>query len=319
MIKKLLITGVSGFVGTNLVIYLKNKGEYHITGVTRNPENCNHIQASVDNLITYDELFNDDFNFEVVVHLAGQVIKKNEGTDSEGYFREANFLLTKNIFDHFLSLNQSNKFIFLSSIHVLTEIPNRVITEDYLPEPFTPYGRSKFEAECYIRDHTPEDKSVYIYRPTMIHGEGNRGNMKSLYNYLMQGWPYLLGKVNNKRSFLSIENLCFIIKETLDNDIKVGYYHLADDEPTYTHDLIELISEISGKKIRKVNLPLFLVWVAAKIGNLLPVPFDTHRYGKLTSDFIVDNYKIKQAIGKPLPVSAQNGVRRTIESFEKPE
>lgn len=315
MQKHILITGVSGFVGTNLVKYLRTMDCYHIVGATRNPDRCSHVKPYVDRIITYEQLFGEEFNYECAVHLAGQVIQKREGKNSEKYFMEANFDLTKRIFDHFLSFGQSKKFIFLSSIHVLTEIPNRVITEDYPPEPFTPYGRSKFEAECYIREQKTDDKQVYIYRPTMIHGEGNQGNLKSLFNYLVKGWPYVLGKVNNKRSFLSIENLCFIIKETIENEITDGYYHLADDEPTHTQDLIEMIFEISGKKSRKINLPMLIIWIAAQLGNILPVPFDMHRYGKLTSDFVVDNQKIKEAIGKPLPVTSQEGIRQTIESF----
>lgn len=317
MSKRILITGVSGFVGTNLSKYLNKYASCIIVGVSRNPEKCKNLEPFIHRLITYEDLFNEEFNYEVVIHLAGQVIKKNEGKNSEDIFRDANYLLTKRIFDLFRASEKTESFLFLSSIHVLTEIPTEIITEDYIPEPFTPYGRSKYEAECYIQAHDTPDKHIYILRPTMIHGEGNRGNLKSLYNYLLMGGPYLLGKVNNKRSFLSIENLSFVISEAINRKIESGTYHVADDDPTYTHELIDLISELSGKKIRKYRVPLIFIRFVAKLGNYLPIPFDMHRYGKLTSDFLVDNQKIKKAIGKPLPISADEGIRRTIRSFIK--
>ena len=319
MSKRVLITGVSGFVGNNLVQYLREYGDYHIVGVTRSLVKCKHIKQQLDHIITYEELFNEEFNYEIVVHLAGQVIMNYEGRNSEEIFMDANFHLTKQIFDLFTVSVRSEKFIFLSSIHVLTEIPDRIITEDYSPNPFTPYGRSKYEAEQYIQDHIVRDKHIYIFRPTMIHGEGNRGNLKSLYDYLVKGYPYFLGTVNNKRSFLSVENLCFIINELIKNPISSGLYHLSDDEPTSTRELIDLFEEMLQNKIRRFKIPYSLLYLISKIGQILPIPFDDQRLAKLTSNFIVSNKKIISAIGKPLPLSPREGMRRTIQSFIKNE
>jgi len=315
MKKKILITGITGFVGRNLLGYLRQHGNYHITGVSRTKAKLYNLSDPLDEAITYDELFKNKTTHQIVIHLAGQVIKREEKKDLDSEYRSANYQLTKKIYDHFLKDNQSGKFIFLSSIHVLTEIPEKIIDESYSPVPFTYYGRSKFDAENYIKSNQKENKHSYILRPTMIHGPGNKGNLKSLYDYLISGRPYLLGAINNKRSFLSIENLSFVIKEIIDHDIKDGLYHISDDEPTETHQLIELISEISGVKTRMYNIPLPLMYLFAYIGNFLPIPFDIHRYGKLTSDFIVKNDKIKKAINKTLPISAEEGMKRTIESF----
>lgn len=315
MKKKILITGFTGFVGQNLLEYLQKESIYHITGVTRDKTVSNTERCIPDNIITYSELFKVQNNFDSIIHLAGQVIKENEDLNFDLEYKKANYNLTKNIYDYFLKDNKTEKFIFLSSIHVLTEIPNRIIDESYPPVPFTPYGRSKYQAENYILSKQFEDKHTYILRPTMIHGPGNKGNLKSLYTYLNAGWPYLLGSVNNKRSFLSIENLCFVIKEIINNDIEDGLYHIADDEPTETHQLIRDISEISGQNIKKFNIHIKLLRLLAIIGNYTPIPFDIHRYGKLTSDFIVKNDKIKAAIGKPLPVSSREGMRQTLRSF----
>lgn len=315
MIKKILITGVSGFVGKNLLEYLRNSGEYYITGVSRDIERLKNLSNHLDEGISYKQLFENWQSFNQIIHLAGQVIKKEEDPSSDSLYKEANYDLTCKIYDQFLQDEQSEKFIFLSSIHVLTEIPDRVIDESYPPMPFTPYGRSKYEAEKYIIANESSKKKAYILRPTMIHGPGNKGNLKSLYNYIISGLPYLFGAANNSRSFLSIDNLCFVLKEILDNEIEEGLYHIADDEPTKTHELIDKISKISGVKSRKYNIPLPLLRTFAKMGNYLSFPFDSHRYGKLTSDFVVKNDKIKKAIAKPLPVTSDEGMNKTIESF----
>jgi len=315
MKKKILITGVTGFVGKNLLRYLKKNDDYEITGVSRKKSKLDFLNNWLDHGISYEELFVQKKSYQAVIHLAGQVIKISENQSSDKQYRKANFELTRKIYSYFLNDSKSQKFLFLSSIHVLTEVPDCVIDEEYVPAPFTPYGRSKYEAERYIESTDHTGKQIYILRPTMIHGPGNKGNLKSLYNYLNSGWPYLFGAANNKRSFLSIENLCFILKEIIDNDIESGLYHLADDEPTETQELINKITTVSGIKTRKYYIPLPLLRFIAKIGNYLPIPYDIHRFGKLTTDFIVKNDKIKQAIGKPLPISAEDGMTRTIQSF----
>ena len=77
----------------------------------------------------------------------------------------------------------------------------------------------------------PKGKRVYILRPCMIHGPGNKGNLNLLYQLVSKGLPWPLGGFQNQRSFLSVENLCFVIKELLENEsIPSGVYQVADDE-----------------------------------------------------------------------------------------
>jgi len=85
-------------------------------------------------------------------------------------------------------------------------------------------------AEQYILSQPiPEGKRVYILRPCMIHGPGNKGNLNLLYSLVTKGFPWPLGLFENSRSYLSIENLCFIIKELIDReDIPSGVYNVAN-------------------------------------------------------------------------------------------
>ncbi len=322
--KKIIITGIRGFVGTNLKKNLKTRSEheYHITGASRKRENLEDNRGFMDDICSYDELCKGEnkrenkYSFDAYIHLAGKVIHDQQLKDSDEYF-QVNYEQTKRIYNQFLADPRAKKFIFLSTIHVLTEKPDRVIDETFQPKPFTPYGKSKFDAENYIKLNAKPGKNYYILRPTMIHGPGNKGNLNLLYKMIERGFPYLLGSINNCRSFTSIDNLAFIIDELLQSDVEAGLYHIADDEPTYSHDLIRMIGSLLGKKVKIISVPLFLLKTIAKIGNYLKLPMNDHKLTKLTEDFIVSNEKIKKAIGKPLPVDTKKGLEKTLRSFSE--
>jgi nucleoside-diphosphate-sugar epimerase len=94
----------------------------------------------------------------------------------------------------------------------------------------------------------------------MIHGPGNKGNLNLLYKIVFKGLPWPLGAFENKRSFCSIDNLCFIINELIDNNkIPSGIYNVADDEAISTNELISLIAERQGKKSYILKIPKFII------------------------------------------------------------
>ena len=94
------------------------------------------------------------------------------------------------------------------------------------------------------------DKSVFILRPCMIHGPGNKGNLNLLYKVVSKSIPWPLGAFDNRRSFTSIDNLCFVIDRLISEKSRPGVYHIADDEPLSTNELIEVICETMGRKAR---------------------------------------------------------------------
>jgi len=314
MKQKVVVTGVRGFVGHNLKEYLLSHSDFELTGASRNVKALKEEGEGLAATCSYDDIFNAKYNFDSYVHLAGKVIGISNRGEDEEYYR-VNYVQTKRIFDRFLDDPNAKKFIFVSTIHVLTEKPVGVIDESYTPKPFTPYGKSKYMAENYIRENSSEQKKCYILRPSMIHGPGNKGNLNLLYGLIKKGYPYPFGKINNKRSFVSIDNFSFIIKALLTKNIKQGLYHIADDDPTYTHDLIQLIAEELETEPKIINVNLNLLKFVAKLGNHLPIPLNEHRLQKLTEDFIVSNKKLINEIGEELPVKSEDGIKKTIKSF----
>lgn len=312
--KHVLITGIRGFVGSNLMEYLLKDDLFQISGVSRNKEHIANLKPVIKDTFSTNDIYEKGLGFDAYVHLSGKVYDvRYKGSESE-YF-EANYEATKRLFNQFINDQQAECFIFLSTIHVLTESPEIELDENYNPEPFTPYGKSKYKAEKYIQNHCPPDKKYYILRPSMIHGPGNKGNLNLLYNLVKSGLPYPVGAYNNKRSFVSIENLCFVIRELILNDVERGLYHIADDDPTYTHDLVKLIAEATDKKGRIWNVNPVLLNLVAKLGNTLPLPLNQHRLNKLTGDFVVSNDKLITALGKTLPVKSDDGLRVTLKNL----
>lgn len=290
----IFLTGSSGFVGKN--IYSKFSDHYKISKYKRGTE--------------------ININEHIVIHLAGKAHDlKNVSDQSDYYF--SNTELTKQVFDQFLKSN-AKVFIVLSSVKAAADILTTELTELYQPNPITHYGKSKLLAEQYILNkEIPKGKRFYILRPCMIHGHGNKGNLNSLYKIVSKGFPWPLGSFENKRSFCSIDNLCFIINELIENqEIPSGIYNIADDDPVSTNELISLISDSQFKAARIWNIPKFLIFTFAKIGNILKFPLNTERLQKLTETYIVSNNKIKEAINKPLPFSAKEGLIKTINSFK---
>ena len=294
---KITITGSKGFVGANLHGYLKLFHELHSISVRYQPNQ------------------NFDLTTDAIIHLAGKAHDLKKISQPQEYY-EANFELTKQVFDSFL-LSDASVFIFMSSVKASADEVKDILTEENSPNPKTHYGISKLQAENYIlNQQLPEGKRVYILRPCMIHGPGNHGNLNLLYTIVKKGFPWPLAAFENQRSFLSIDNLCFVIQELLNrNDIPSGIYNVADDKPLSTNELIGLISKSQNKLPKTLAIPKKLIYLLAKIGDVLHLPLNSERLQKLTDSYLVSNDKIVKAIGKPFPISAEEGFKKTFQSF----
>jgi len=297
---KISITGSSGFVGQNLLAYLKNNFECNT--VSRSDLNSNSLSLK---------------GADVVIHLAGKAHDMKNIADPNEYY-QVNSELTKHLYDNFLR-SDAKKFIFISSVKSVADQVEGVLTENHKPNPQTDYGKSKLMAEVYIQNQTlPKGKSFYILRPCMIHGPGNRGNLNLLYKFVKKGIPYPLAAFNNKRSFLSIENLCFIIKEIIEGNCSdSGIYNVSDDEALSTNIVVTILASSLNVKARLWRIPINIIKFVAKLGDWFNLPLTSERLSKLTESYIVSNEKIKDALNKKLPLTSIKGLEITANSFNK--
>lgn len=309
---KILITGIHGFVGSNIVESVKNKHLLYGLDIVTLPLD------GVEHIYKWNEL-NLIPEVDVIIHLAGKAHDLKNKSLADEYF-EVNTALTKKVYDWFLN-SSAKKFIFFSSVKaVADEVKGEMLTEDVEPKPVGPYGESKREAEIYILNQ-PLDSNVkraYILRPSMIHGPGNKGNLNLLFSMVNKGIPWPLGAFENKRSFTSMDNLIFIIHKLFEKDVDSGVYNIADDEAVSTNKLISIIAEVIGKPIRIWNVNKLSVNFLALFGSWLHLPLNQERLKKLTENYIVSNKKIKKALGiEEMPVNAINGLSNTVKSFIK--
>jgi nucleoside-diphosphate-sugar epimerase len=293
----IVITGSTGFIGQNLIDFFKKK------------------EIVYDTLSLRNELYELSEKTEVVIHLAGKAHDLKKVSNESEYYH-VNTELTKTLYDKFLVSN-AKTFIYLSSIKAVSDNPLFELDENFSPNPLTSYGKSKLLAEKYILENNNNNKKVYILRPCMVHGIGNKGNLNLLYKLVKKGVPYPLGRYENKRSYLSIANLLFIISELLTNNlVESGVYHVADDEPLSTKKVVSIMYRVLNRKPIFWFFPKKIIRIISLIGDILNLPINSEKIQKLTENYIVSNKKIKQAIGKKLPFTAEEGLVSTIKSFQ---
>ncbi|WP_320907942.1 NAD-dependent epimerase/dehydratase family protein [Bacteroides nordii] len=337
----ILITGAYGFVGSNLINSLKNG--YSLYGL----DIISPVKEGVIKTFLWKDIESADSihelpHFDAIIHLAGKAHDTKNQSAAQIYF-DINTGLTQKIFDFFLK-SSAKKFIFFSSVKAAADsVVGDILTEDVIPAPVGPYGESKIKAEEYIINkltvdngqltvamqhdsaancqlstvHCQLNKQVYILRPCMIHGPGNKGNLNLLYNVVKKGIPWPLGAFENRRSFTSIDNLCYVVEGLLTKDVPGGIYHMGDDEAMSTNELIATMCEVMGKKPHIWKINRGIMEGCAGLGTLFHLPLNTERLRKLTENYVVSNAKIKAALGiDKMPVTAKEGLIKTIRSFK---
>lgn len=312
----ILITGIHGFVGSNLVVALKKRHTIYgldIVALEKEGVVKTFSWEDIKSAQTLPE-------FNAIIHLAGKAHDTKNQSEAQVYF-DINTGLTQKIFDFFLE-SSAKKFIFFSSVKAAADsVVGDVLTEDVIPTPVGPYGESKIKAEEYIQSQLQcanwnREKQVYILRPCMIHGPGNKGNLNLLYNVVKKGIPWPLGDFENRRSFTSIDNLCYVVEGLLTKNVASGIYHMGDDEALSTNELITLMCEVLGHKPHIWRMNKRMMEGCARLGTLLHLPLNTERLRKLTENYVVSNAKIKEALGiDRMPVRAEDGIKKTVQSF----
>ncbi len=318
---KILITGIHGFVGSNLVKAFASKHTIYGLDIVA------PVREGIVATFSWDDLRQGNIPpVDAIIHLAGKAHDTQNSSAAQEYF-DINTGLTQRIFDYFTE-STARSFVFFSSVKAAADsVAGEELTEDVIPAPKGAYGESKIAAEEYIRARVniddnrvytlPDDKRVYILRPCMIHGPGNKGNLNLLYKVVQYGMPWPLGAFDNKRTFTGIDNLCFVVEELIKGYVPGGVYHMSDDTGISTNELIKLICKVKGKKAYIWKLNKRMMTFIARCGTVLHLPLNSERLRKLTENYVVSNRKLKAALGiKSMPMTAQESLLITIKSFE---
>ncbi len=279
--KKLLITGSTGYLGDTFI----------------NQYNCKYKfeKFSLLNQKLEDINFN---SIEVVLHCAALVHQKIEHPYEK--YHEINVDYPVKL-ARLAKQNGVKQFIFISTIAVYGEEKEKLDESTYC-KPITLYGKSKLEAEKQLLELNDDDFVVSIIRSPMIYGKSAPGNIDILVK-LVKKIPIIpLGNIQNKRTFIFIQNLCYIINELILQK-KSDIFLAADDEPISTSRLIELIAKNLEKKIYLIKIPFF-----ESLLKILKPSFHKRLYGSLE----IDNTITKDKLNLKNPYSAEEGIKLMI-------
>jgi nucleoside-diphosphate-sugar epimerase len=306
---KVLISGSTGFIGENLTRYLERVGH---SVVHLNRRKLDEQGSS----LTWDELKQLPEDCEVVIHLAGKA-HDNEGIVELNEYMAVNHDLSVHLFELF-QRSKAHTFIFLSSVKAIADTVEGFLTENHQAKPRTPYGISKLEAERSLRAKKPKaGQRLFILRPCMVYGPGNKGNLNLLYHFVAKGLPYPLAAFENRRSFLSVNNLNFVIGEIIrDSNLAGDSFNLADDDSYSTNELVSLISKVLDRKVVFIHLPVKLVKIIFKCGDWLKLSINSASLKKLTENYLVSNLRIKKSLKiDSMPFALEKELESTIRSF----
>ena len=279
--KRILLNGCNGYVGSDFLNQYKNKYLF---------EKFSLLNQKLDN-INFD-------NIDIVLHCAALVHQKIEHPYEKYYDINVEYPVK---LAKLAKQNGVKQFVFISTIAVYGEEKEK-LNENTTYKPITSYGKSKLEAEKQLVELNDDNFIVSIIRPPMIYGKNAPGNIDSLVK-LVKKLPIIpLGKIENKRTFVSIQNLSYIIDEII-NQKQNGTFLVSDDEAISTSRLIELISKNLDKKIYLVKIAFF-----ESLLKILKPSFHKRLYGSLE----VDNSITKEKLNLKNPYSVEDGIKLMI-------
>ncbi len=332
---KILVTGASGFVGTELLKFWRNAA-HDITGTSQvmpfppsditqssfdqaGQSQVNHQKDSSVTWLLVDDLVSADWDkivsgHDIVVHLAARVHQMTDGPEAARFYFQTNTEGTRRLAEasHKAGVR---RFVFISTVKAMGEEtpPGITWTEDTPCRPLDAYGESKLAAEQLLLEmHRQSGFPAVILRPPLMYGPGVKGNMASLMSLIERGWPVPVGGIANRRSFLSVSNLASAIDAVIEHSAAVGRVFLVTDGmPMSTGQLVAVMGDALGRRPWVIGFPE-LMW---RFGAVLPVLGP--RIRRLTGSLALNSARISAEVGWKPPFSMLEAFREAFAARQK--
>ena len=308
----ILVTGASGFVGRRLCKQLFDVGAF-VRSVGRGK-----FQVPFASSFTIDGInANTDWgdaldNVDVVVHCAARVhVMNDSAVDPLAEFREVNTYGTLSLARQAAKAGVK-RFIFLSSIKVNGEYTaEQPFASGDTNVPLDPYGLSKYEAEQGLLKIGQETGlEVVIIRPPLVYGPGVKANFLSLLRWVGKGAPLPLGMINNKRSFVALDNLVDLICVCIDHPNANGQIFLvSDDHDLSTTELLQGMAKALGKPSRLIPVPMFVLNSGARLLGKADIA------QRLFASLQVDISNTKELLGWTPPITVEQGLKKVADAY----
>lgn len=317
----ILITGATGFIASYLIPILELQ-DWHIVAAIRQPKT---LSKTVEERVIDEINGNTDWTqtlkgIDTVIHLAGRAhILQEQASTPEAEFFAVNTAGTANLVKQSIAAGVKH-FIFISSIGAIANQSQQPLTETTPCQPNTPYGRSKLQAEkALIELASLSSMSWTIFRPTLVYGRGNPGNMERLIKLINLGLPLPLGLIKNRRSFVYVGNLVDAIAlSVVHPQGKNQVFNISDGEDISTPELIGKIAQNLGKPCKLLPVPPSLLKIAGYMGDLgqnvtkKNLPINTAIVERLLGSLVVDSSKIQTTLNWQPPYSLDQGLARLL-------
>ncbi|MBF0255652.1 MAG: NAD-dependent epimerase/dehydratase family protein [Gammaproteobacteria bacterium] len=316
---RILVTGATGFVGQALCARLEQQGHELRRSTRQAPP-----QATAPGLIAIGELGPDtDWRLalqgcDLVIHLAARVhLMRDTSRDPLTAFRRANRQGSLNLAKQAAAAGV-RRFIYLSTIKIHGEQTRFKAAEAHLPEPFRAddpahpedaYACSKWEAEedlaAWARQSGME---LVIIRPPLVHGPGVKGNLARMIQWLQRGWPLPLGRVDNRRSLVGLDNLIDLLLLCCEHPAAAGRRFLvADAEDLSTPELIRRMGSALGRPARLLPVPEPLLYLPARLAG------KQGQLSRLLGSLQLDCRQTQEILGWTPRLTLDEGIRRMLE------
>ena len=309
--KSVLLTGASGFIGRKLSSEIVSG--FNLKQVFRKEPDVrpvsDYVLCDFESELDLSIILKD---IDVVIHCAGRAhLLADDVKNPIDEFRKVNVDMTLRLAREAANVGVK-RFIFLSSIGVNGRITKTPFKEDDIPAPEQDYAISKLDAEKGLQDIAlSSEMEVVIIRPPLVYGPNAPGNFGKLMNWMDKNIPLPFGAINNKRSFVGIDNLVDLILTCIDHPAAANEVFLVSDgEDLSTTELLNRVAGALGKKSRllPVNQKL-LEFCLGLIGK-------KDLAQRLCGSLQVDISKAKKLLNWTPPVSVDEGLRKTAEVFK---
>ena len=309
------IIGGAGFIGTKTCGYLSAKqSQFEIVDIDKSHEFPDkHRFADV----RYKEELKKAITGKVVINLAA--VHRDDVSDHNEYY--STNVDGARILCDVCDEKGINKIIFTSSVAVYGFATGKT-AENGAINPFNEYGRTKALAEDVYREwqqKDPKNRSLVIIRPTVVFGEGNRGNVYNLLKQINSGAFAMIGNGKNKKSMAYVENLAAFLVECINSEDRYAVYNYVDDPDFSMEELVCFVrGKLKGTPSIGLRIPKLLGLIAgyvadgvAKFGVRLPISSIRVKKFCASSEFSSAKEHLN---GFVAPFGLREGLERTLDA-----